>query len=532
MSSPIVGICKLDGEIVGVAFHDLLLTVSPIFRETRELEEMTLPVLSNVDGEDTEMMVGDLITVPKGSYKCIVMEDKRELRVLMSISRITSTYHLVLLDKLCIEATDLIEQYIASFYANNERLLLEVSKRQKKEGTINEPGPLGNGILRPSDDYPDGLVLPDRQFLCHSDDIRLVDAIIAGRFKRMPDEAIDILKSKYILSLRRYILSSFHHAHLCIEEPFFPMGMTMGVTEHDVPYIIREVTITLPLHLLYLRDVLMTMKLIPFDEDVIIKRALGFIGLIGSVLLAHDDIQHMLRIMCRHPYVVAYRTKPFKGLSILSNDDFMAALSRDSNGIINESFDWNGFVLTGSTIFSLLLGTNNHSDYDIVCLGSGTEEELMAVYEEKFKPLGFIAETVYTAKSFRLRLTHETSRSIDLYFGTKQSIGMYHSAPTNAFFDGTNVCLYPRAFHCLTTGIISDLVPLSRDRGLALRVKTLERYRSVGVVVHVWHEELMTYADATTNYTNPIAEHIRDNLMKAIAMIHNSWTGYTLPDQE
>ncbi len=108
---------------------------------------------------------------------------------------------------------------------------------------------------------------------------------------------------------------------------------------------------------------------------------------------------------------------------------------------------------------------------------------------------------IRTEKSFRLRIGGKIpTKSIDLYFGTKQSIAMYHSAPTNCFFDGSIIWMYPRAFHFAATGVISDLVPLSRDRGLALRIKTYKKYAHHKIYAHIWHKEIGESGEVHRNY--------------------------------
>ncbi len=543
-SNPIIGISKGNGEILGFTFHSALLSISPIFREERRLEGMTIPLLSNVDGEDMDMVAGYSYELAAGTYNCIVMEDKEELRAILSLSRLTSVSHLLLLDKYCVASPALEEDYITSLYLHNEKVLRRVTAKPRNSGTCTEPSVLGGDTLHPFMDYPDGLVLPDNLYMLHSEDKGLVDAIVESKFRTMPDEALSILRQNHVSSLQRYILSNPHHSHLCLEKPFFPLGMIaldMSESPEDkssATSVIRTSALKISLQLMYLMDVLMVMGLIPFREDIICKTGLETL----RMLIAGKDYQyHSYRLdsIFRHSYVnrfyasatssssrlPMYQRREYQGPKIWTDEQFKEALREDSKGFFDESFDWDGFVLTGSTIFSLLLGTRNHSDYDLIRLGSGTEEELHHIYEEKFKPKGYTAELTVTSRSFRLGLKHPEYRSIDLYFGTKQSISMYHSAPTNAFFDGKSVCLYPRALHCLATGIIGDLVPLSKNRGLALRLKTYEKYREVGMEMHLWHAELfpedLAHRKDMIEY-EPMSEYIRARISRAIEYVEQA----------
>ncbi len=502
MSPPIVGISKLDGEILGFSYHSALLSISPIFKEKRTLGEMTIPLLSNVDGEDQDMLAGEEHTLPEGEHFCVVMEDRASLRVLMSISRITGMGQLRIFDMYCIEARELTEQYISRVYTWNEEILTKAAEKPKGMGKRSSPGPLGNGVLYPHMDYPTGLVLPGKEFLLYSEDEALVDCIREGKLRKLPDEAIELLKRDYLPHLRRYILTSFHHSHLCLEEPFFPMGLRLidlAYERETEPYQVlpAHLSIRLPLCLLYLRDVLMTMKVIPFEENVVIRHGLDFFTTAKAMKIGNNQEHNddFIRETINHPYVKTYRYSNGRVLpNIFSEKMFKILLQEDSGGVLGPDFDWTGLILTGSTIFSLILGAQNHKDYDIIALGSGTEEDLMGVYEKKFAPLGYAASIVRTPKSFRLQLTHDGFRDIDLYFGTVQSIAMYHSAPTNCYYDGETVCLYPRAFNCLGVATITDLVPLSEDRGLALRIKTYEKYKDLGFRLHAWHPELKNLA--------------------------------------
>ncbi len=472
--------------------------MSPIFREMRTFDEsMELPVLSNVDGPD-EIYVGEMISIERGiPYQCLIMEDEKEIRIIMSMSSIRGAAHLELIDKLCIEAHELVISYVASFYLHNEKVLRRVSISLLAD-VRSRAAALDPDIYQMIRDYPDGTVQLDKEFLLVEGDKELVKAILNGELKRMPDECLDLLRDRYTSDIYRYVVSSFHHSHLCLEKPFFD-GSTSSY---------RGMRIAMPL--LYLRDVLMTMNLIPFEETVIIRQGMEVMAELDP------DPQHSWpRLRCLdHPYIEGSRSLYRPSLS----RPFEELLCEDSNGLFDRSFNWEGLILTGSTIFSLLLATFNHDDYDVVVLGSGTKEDLMLIHMERFSHLLPNTELILTEKSFRLRLMGDGMKSVDLYFGNKLSISRYHSAPTNAFYDGESVCLYPRALHCLATGVMSDLVPLSRDRGLALRVKTYQKYREVGMRMHIWHDELRphTWSPYTWTATNKtISKRIRSYLGEA-----------------
>jgi len=105
-------------------------------------------------------------------------------------------------------------------------------------------------------------------------------------------------------------------------------------------------------------------------------------------------------------------------------------------------------------------------------------------------------------------------RDVDLYFNTPDDVSRYHSDPTNAYFDGETVCMYPRAIHCLFTRTISDVVPVRSGNIYALRKKYAKMF---GLLPHMRHIAIIRQAlecgeyDETRmiSYDPPLIEDMR-----------------------
>ncbi len=495
---PIIGLILPERRAIGASYHEILWEMAPIFRETMLGSEISMPlhVMSNVDGPPDVMEGSALIIDPLHRYRCLVFSEEDELRALLSMRMMSSISHLSLLDKYLIPMEGLFISYLLSMASHNEMLLTMIATRPPSvpvAASEEERAEIEAAINSDIENYPDERGIIPISASEPIESIHLQEAIVKGLLHEVPNEMMDAIISsisgaaetasrEMLYAMSRYISSSSAYAHLCLRPPF------LHYMRDD-----RDSMLSKAIKLLYHRDMLIARGLIPFESSIVV----------GSLSLILDSLHWFeMRGLFGNPWLrsplVGYRgMESYSAMKIAS--DFRGRLIRESSGLLGPSFPWLSFNLTGSTIFSLLLGTHNHQDYDIIYMrgDAPSEEMLMAVYDREIRPLyppgaDPQVEVIHTPKSFRLKIRAMGIRDMDLYNGSIESVGRYHSAPTNAFYDGENVCLYPRAFHCLMTGIISDICPMAVGALVGKRLRCMEKYPFLSL--HIGSSSLMEAA--------------------------------------
>jgi hypothetical protein len=207
-------------------------------------------------------------------------------------------------------------------------------------------------------------------------------------------------------------------------------------------------------------------------------------------------------VMYRNPFkVLIYDGKRRENVSLkdgktcftypkqINIDLFKRNINMLSNGVLNDDFKWDTFMLTGSAIFMSLVYRgpelwNAVSDLDIVCTRKDlTLEEMRELVEEHIvKRLPFVdmkTKIIEGKKTKRVRVYQEPAidnvKEIDIYFNSAGDISRYHSGPTNGFFDGKHIHGYPRFWCSMYTRSMPNLLGMKCDDPVLLRNKYMEK---------------------------------------------------------
>jgi hypothetical protein len=197
-----------------------------------------------------------------------------------------------------------------------------------------------------------------------------------------------------------------------------------------------------------------------------------------------------------------------------------------SNGLLDSDFPWDLFYLTGSAIFgSLTEQISKVGDLDIMYHKSTvTPEELLKIVQTEIidKRLSKYHDDiqVYIPEGKkRVRIEHPNIKPMDVYCNQVSDVARYHSDPTNGYYDGKNMCLFPRFIHCLFTGNMSMITPMKTTMRAEMRKKYVEKF---GLAI-------LDHAQTTCEYTLklPIQTMLKYNpLCNMFSIIGNSIGNY------
>jgi hypothetical protein len=161
-----------------------------------------------------------------------------------------------------------------------------------------------------------------------------------------------------------------------------------------------------------------------------------------------------------------------------------------SSGILNDTFRWDLFILTGSTIFMSLIYEGTElwdavSDLDIIYhrndnIGIDGLRELVEEHIVRRMPFVNMTTAIITgSKTKRIRVYQDPSvdniKSMDIYFNSVGDISRYHSGPTNGFFDGARICGYPRFWGSLYNRSMPDFIDMKCDDPVVLKRKYMNK---------------------------------------------------------
>ena len=212
--------------------------------------------------------------------------------------------------------------------------------------------------------------------------------------------------------------------------------------------------------------------------------------------------------------------------------NFASIVSSISDGILDESFCWDKMWLVGSTIYSIVSGYYSKAppnDFDLICVvppeysddeeGRILEEPLLKMCMDNI--VSRIVNTYASAivdikpirrspKSFRVRIDARSKDdkpliAFDVYYNTVRNVSLYHSDPTNAYYTGKELCLFPRFFIALS-GYISDIVPPVSSDIVTLRNKYVRRYDM----------KILWASDKGLDYYNLPLEYFKENMRCAV----------------
>ncbi len=289
------------------------------------------------------------------------------------------------------------------------------------------------------------------------------------------------------------------YKYICLEPMFSHMIFDKLFDTGDYICLYESYTM-IAINLLYLRDLNMYSNSV--EDDTHIIKNIHDLTVMKNLMYMRPNI-FKVRIALNH--VLASFRRRVKGRTTIGDprkitlDNIKNNILQVSNGLLDDDFDWYYFRLCGSAVYASLVCENDIfkyvNDLDIICVKKSADDDIYTLLELcKTKILPRMnsseeasTEIIHGKKTSRIRITHPSYLSIDVYYNSIGNVSHYHSDPTNCYYDGISVCMFPRAIHALATGVLSNLDPMLCGDPAFYRAKYMRKFNMMAMISHKDH---------------------------------------------